>query len=382
MRNFRVVGFQIFFIVVLSFLHTRTPCTCVLSSLNQSQLRTNLTPHSSIFINNEDDWDIYNFPGNGTLDDPYLIENYEIITSNYWGIYILSVPQKFVIRNCFIRAESRGIRLYNTTEGAIVIDGVTIDSVERTGISVMYARNVTILNCIIANGGLNHGIYILGQNSVIVNNAVSGYHVGISVTGGNALICNNTVTNNVYAGIIADDGDYYQIYNNTCKFNPTGIYVLRTSYTNVYNNTCSFNSENGTRLDAAHESNVYYNWLEANGLFGVVLAYDSTNVQVYQNVFIDNAGGTSQAYHEGPSNITGHNYWYNTITQTGNYWSDWNGVGYYEIDGDAQSADLYPLFSFGDLPVIPELEKPIILVFMITPLLVIILVLKKRVEMV
>lgn len=379
MKRIRLYVFQIIFFLVISFFLTNYSQPFGLISEDSDQVRVNLTPHPSILINSEDDWVTYSFPGNGTHDNPYLIENYEIITSSYMGIRIENVPQHFRIKNCFIRADSRGVQLYNTSDG-VEVDSVIIDVIARIGIRVMYTDNVSITNCISVNGGLNQGIVITGHNSIVVNNSISGHHVGISVTGNNALICNNTVNSNVYAGIISDDGDYNQIYNNTCKFNPTGIYVLRTSYTNVYNNTCSFNGENGTRLDTAHESNVYFNWLEANGLFGVVLAYDSTNVQVYQNVFIDNAGGTSQAYHEGPSNVTGHNYWYNTITQTGNYWSDWNGVGYYEIDGNAQSADLYPLLSFGDLPAIPELEKPILLVFMIIPLSVILLVRKKRAE--
>ncbi|MCK4845872.1 MAG: hypothetical protein KAS95_09375, partial [Candidatus Heimdallarchaeota archaeon] len=37
------------------------------------------------------------------------------------------------------------------------------------------------------------------------------------------------------------------------------------------------------------------------------------------------------------------NYWYDSATKEGNYWSDWSGSGSYFIGGYAYSVDLYPL---------------------------------------
>ena len=31
-----------------------------------------------------------------------------------------------------------------------------------------------------------------------------------------------------------------------------------------------------------------------------------------------------------------------SLIQEGNYWSDWSGYGSYQIDGEANAADLYP----------------------------------------
>jgi len=81
------------------------------------------------------------------------------------------------------------------------------------------------------------------------------------------------------------------------------------------------------------------NLLQENEGYGLELIYDSHNNNIHHNAFVDNnLGGTSQAYDDCNTN-----YWYDSATQEGNYWSDWSGTGSYSIDGDADSVDLYPL---------------------------------------
>ena len=47
---------------------------------------------------------------------------------------------------------------------------------------------------------------------------------------------------------------------------------------------------------------------------------------------------TVQAYDDGENNI------WDDGNSAGNYWNDWNPpIGPYEIDGDAESQDRYPL---------------------------------------
>jgi len=45
----------------------------------------------------------------------------------------------------------------------------------------------------------------------------------------------------------------------------------------------------------------------------------------------------------GRNNHGSANTWYNLMTETGNYWCDYNGTGAYSIEGDALSVDLYPI---------------------------------------
>ncbi len=67
------------------------------------------------------------------------------------------------------------------------------------------------------------------------------------------------------------------------------------------------------------------------------------------NAFINNSWQdldveyTSQAFDWGQNNN-----WYNDISLEGNYWSDWSGIGVYELDsysGETSNSDPYPLNS-------------------------------------
>ena len=74
---------------------------------------------------------------------------------------------------------------------------------------------------------------------------------------------------------------------------------------------------------------------------------NSRNNSVHPNTFIDNHQETihyfesSQAYQK---ELYYPNYWYDVMSNEGNFWSDWEGIGAYKIDcieGDVY--DKYPL---------------------------------------
>ena len=52
------------------------------------QLNSALTPHDHILISNNGNFTDYGFPGSGTAQDPYRIENYNITTLALTGINI------------------------------------------------------------------------------------------------------------------------------------------------------------------------------------------------------------------------------------------------------------------------------------------------------
>ncbi|MCK5409911.1 MAG: hypothetical protein KAJ30_06560, partial [Candidatus Heimdallarchaeota archaeon] len=55
-----------------------------------------------IYINELDDFIEYGFPGNGSEENPFIIENYEISNLDVHGIAIYNVDQYFIIRNCVL----------------------------------------------------------------------------------------------------------------------------------------------------------------------------------------------------------------------------------------------------------------------------------------
>ena len=137
--------------------------------------------------------------------------------------------------------------------------------------------------------------------------------------------CNQlTITNNI-------------ITNN----NLAGIYLYSSGSSTVANNAITDNGECGITLWSSDCCVLTWNLLINNTKYGIKIGSSSSNNTIYSNIFIDNnfdnPGATSQAYDDGSGN-----YWYNSTTQKGNYWSDWSGTGSYSIDGSANSVDLYP----------------------------------------
>ena len=70
--------------------------------------------------------DLEGWAGNGTLDDPYIIEGYNI-TYNGYDIRISNVTAHFVIRNCYLMSKGTvkndpyddGVYFYNVTNGSV-----------------------------------------------------------------------------------------------------------------------------------------------------------------------------------------------------------------------------------------------------------------------
>ncbi|NPD88914.1 MAG: hypothetical protein HGN29_09315 [Asgard group archaeon] len=99
------------------------------------------------------------------------------------------------------------------------------------------------------------------------------------------------------------------------------------------------------------------NKFQSNTMYAIVLV-ESKFTTIYHNDFIDNGDGT---YSQALDSSGYANYWYNITLQEGNYWSDWLGVGNYEISSNGYVVDEYPL----SVPFVPELNQNLSLVLII-----------------
>ena len=241
-----------------------------------------------IQITSNSDFEAYNFPGNGTIGNPYIIEGYGIERNgeNTQAIAIKNTDVYFIIRNCYILTDCVGISILNIASGTCEIIGNICVSKSNDG------------------GGIQLGRL---TNASIINNSCSLFMQGIHLNGAaECLIQENQITNNYYQGI------------------------------NIRN------SNNNTIID---------NYIKSNSQHGVALVTGSSNNLVYNNTFIDNGSeesymidgarsGTiqSQSYDEGTSN-----YWYSTYLTLGNNWDGHASTSNYVIDGPSESEDLYPI---------------------------------------
>ncbi|MEM3397270.1 MAG: NosD domain-containing protein [Thermoplasmata archaeon] len=119
-------------------------------------------PHSPILITSNQEFIQENgvVGGNGTVEDPYVIENWEIVTHNETAITVISTNVHFVIRNCLIKSNSGyGIFFGSIRNGTVM--NTTLET-EEMGIYVRSSSRFRISNnsFIGCRGG---GIYFEGE---------------------------------------------------------------------------------------------------------------------------------------------------------------------------------------------------------------------------
>ncbi|MHA1200399.1 MAG: right-handed parallel beta-helix repeat-containing protein [Candidatus Heimdallarchaeaceae archaeon] len=337
-----------------------------------------------IVITSDEDFLKYDFTGNGTKDNPFLIEDLEIINeqtrtsplfSHPYGIYITNTSKHFIIQNCVIRKYDYGIAIGLVTNHTVKIHGNYFEESEYGGITCTLVNGLLIDNNEI-NGGSREGIYLIKcDNSILNNNTIYHTQVGIQLfdshlitlnknncsfnshSGVSAFLCNNTrIINNILASNQNDFSsviglELLVVYDSIiCNNSITKNGYFGISTNQVYNSLFEFNnvSKNyipnishfgdGIFMEDSNNNTIRYNYFRENGAYGVRL-FESHNNTIHHNAFILNDQNIQdQAFEENCTN----NLWYESATLQGNFWQEWNASLVYEIGGGI-SVDLYPL---------------------------------------
>jgi len=170
-----------------------------------------LTPHDPILIDGNAGFTGLNSStgvtrGSGTIDDPYVIEGWEISSFPESGIEIRNSGVYFVIQDCYVH------------NGA---------GWGGAAIHLWFCCNGTIRNnvCFTNNGyGNFYGIHLyLSCGNVVANNTCSWNDqsgIYLYYSDGNTLV-DNTCSNNGH-GMIIDSSDGIVLTNNTCSSNSYG----------------------------------------------------------------------------------------------------------------------------------------------------------------
>ncbi|MFX0002637.1 MAG: right-handed parallel beta-helix repeat-containing protein [Candidatus Hodarchaeota archaeon] len=243
--------------------------------------------HPSILIESDADFIPYEFPGNGTKDNPYIIEDLRIGATGRFSIAvdISNTNSYFIIKNCIIYADYIGIGLWDVATGT----------------------------------------------SCIINNTC----ISKSGDGG---------------GIVLDNTLNCTILGNTCINFMQGIHLNYASYCLIKLNIIEDNNYQGINIRYSGHNTIINNSIKNSPQHGIALVGNANWNKIYHNFLIDNAylenydidgrlTGTinSQAFDEGNNN-----FWYDDATKQGNYWSDYLGIGNYSTDGPAGTQDIYP----------------------------------------
>ena len=237
--------------------------------------------------------------GSGTVDDPYIIENWVIVSdgSASQGIFINNTDVHFIIRNCTINGfhhpdeHQQGITLSEVTNGMIEntkvsecaiginIQYSTINKIinctcsdypvspDGYGISIEQSTNISIISSECYN--MRSGIMISKSSDIIIkkikcfNNTDSGlWSFAVEPTSMRFFIENCTFQNNNDYGIYlidrAQHPSYFTIRNCSFISNEIGMNLLRLC-NNLIENCVFYNNSIGLSLDHQAKDNIIRN---------------------------------------------------------------------------------------------------------------------------
>lgn len=298
-----------------------------------------LTPHGTIFIGNDAGFTNASgvTRGSGTETDPFIISEWSINASSYYGIYISGTTKHFVIRDCLIYDGKlpigyHGILLW-TVQNGTVTNNTLLNN--YYGMSVINFGNITITenNCSDGNAGIYaRGDGHWGYNLSIENNICShSDNWGMLIdTVFDSRIANNTCEYNGQHGMDIEVSSYVSVDNNTCMYNSRSGILLYDESQNctVINNTCESNGEYGIYLSWSYNNTVDRNIASHNDLMGIFLQSSSDHNNITNNECNDNVHGTM--YYRGISlEASNFNRIYNN-TVLGNY----DGIAMMDSDGN------------------------------------------------
>ena len=291
----------------------------------------------------------YNFPGGGTVSNPYQITGYNITDSSKPLIYIENTTAYFVIQDCHLDGINKvhdGIYLRNVTLGTI-----SHNILSNVHWSCYLYRS---LNNVIENNRMSNSsdaTIVLdrsGGNGVFDNEIQNSAGNGISIGpySGSTQIFRNTITDIASNGITVGADSQADIINNTLS--DIGGYGMLLNW-HVQNNKINGNIISNTSLasiylsDTAGTANYWRGAIISNNTilnskqqgilfgtrnrgipitrntivncagYGIEINTNSNDTEVRWNNFFHNNGGSTQAFDDGTNNVFEYNHWNNHV---------------------------------------------------------------------
>ncbi|MHA2032057.1 MAG: right-handed parallel beta-helix repeat-containing protein, partial [Candidatus Kariarchaeaceae archaeon] len=242
----------------------------------------------------DDNFDFWNFSssGDGTVNDPFIIDNYNITSSNNTLIHIQDTTAYFKISNNWLNGTGGnevGIQLNNVVHGNITTN--SISNTNLSAINLLLSWNNTLFNNTISSN--SQGIYLSSSfnntlfNNTLCNNAGSG--IRLASSSGNTFLY-NTICDNNGSGIFFDSSpnDYNFFTHNTISNNNAYGIIL-----NSFRNTFSQNFISGNNIGIWFSSSTN-GTLEGNDIlnnnFDGIKSSSSVNNTILNNTVLDNGG--------------------------------------------------------------------------------------------
>jgi parallel beta-helix repeat protein len=265
--------------------------------------RTNQSDHAPITIESDSDFETQDWSGNGSINNPYLIEGLQIvITETYQScITIQNVSSYYVIQDCSFSYDDR------------------IESEQRQrgyGVTLIRTLNGRIVNCTFKF--LEYGLYTYASSRCTMENCTYAFsRVGVNLRSSTDWIIVNSSFMHCFDGFQLDSVSASIVANNTVLFNEIGVLMYTTSECNLTSNLIAYNTVIGVSLSFG---------CSMNHIFNNRIAFNQEE-SIHEDV---------NAQDDGYDNL-----WDDNVS-VGNEWGDYSGIGVYAIPGSAGSIDRYP----------------------------------------
>lgn len=235
------------------------------------------TPSSVIRINGDDDIATYATSGDGTPEDPFVIEGLEInATGQGAGIFVCNVTDHLIIRDC------------------LVYDAVYVEDDWGPGVNI-FIRSTT--NCVLENNtcidASSFGIWLYGADgNVVSNNTVSLGYEGIYLYGSSDnLVTGNHISEPGSTGIEASGASEYNVIDeNDITDTNYGIYLYAQGNHNIVQDNTITGVIHGIYLNYANNNSITSNLMEVTG-YGLWLEGTSCDNSLVDNICMGGSRG-------------------------------------------------------------------------------------------
>ena len=254
---------------------------------------------SPIYIDDlspNDNWETTAFEniwctGEGTLTDPYVIQDVIVSSTDSDCITILHSEVYFIITNCIIINSQKelgaGISLQDVKNG--YIRSSQISNCDSYGITMGGCTNIIVYNnTIFGNGWM--GIYLFkGLNCEISENTIyNNSGIGVSVFQSNfTRVIENDIYSHYTVGIGGEFCVNSEIKHNNIYDNYDGINMHESSYNTFLYNSITDNTESGLQLRYNSDYNTISDNTFFNNKYCIVIGTSCSNNEIYNNGVCD-----------------------------------------------------------------------------------------------
>jgi parallel beta-helix repeat protein len=240
------------------------------------------TPHAPIFIDDNSDFANQSWPGEGTVEQPYVIAGL-MINGSTVAINITNTNVHFFIKDCWLNGTSVNVIELNSVSHARISNN-TILSGER-GVTAFHCDDITIIDNLFYSFSWA-GVYMEDCSfSTLENNNCTTCFVGLHIEQSNDIWIEDNYCTGCLGGIeIYLQSEYITVYNNTLIDNDVGIGLYADCSNNlITSNNCTLNNVYGIFAQFCQDNDIVNNFCRVN--IGDVVLENCTSHTVRNNNF-------------------------------------------------------------------------------------------------